>query len=232
MVPQRLLQPFWAMARAWEETGTAVRPAEERRKGNAMRVDAAVEVEDSPTSCSSSSRRRSRNSLSLSSSRGRSNSSSTQYSSNCRNNSDMVAGVEHSSTGAPHHIICIRVICECVIDVEGRGISTRNAGKLFHLPLTDLLFQVHTSRNTAIFLPLHYLTCKMDHLIRASGHLHHLSQYRCLHRYRLYHHSHHISRYPTSSCKPSVPPSNLTGVFHPGPLWRNSRLQANIRVYI
>ena len=49
----------------------------------------------------------------------------------------MATGLEHSSTGADRHIIHIGVIHECVSDVEGRGISARNAGQLVHLPLTN-----------------------------------------------------------------------------------------------
>ena len=192
-----------------------MRPAKEIMKENAMGVDLTIKAEDSPTNCSSSSRRRRRNSLSLSNSHGRSNSSSTQYSSNRRNGSDMAAGVEHSCPGGPHHIIRIYPRVECVTDVEGGGISTRNDGQLLRLSLTSLLFQVQTSLTTAIFLPLQYRTCTMDHLLRASGSRHHLSQCRYLHRFRAHHHTHHPSHYPTSFYEPSVPPSDSDRRFSP-----------------
>ena len=159
-----------------------------------MGLDVAIKAENSPTSrSSSSSSSSSRNSLSLSSS---SSSSSTQYSRNHSNSSDMAAGVEHSCIGAHRHIIRVGAIRECVIDLEGRGISTRNVGQMLHLPLTSQFFQVHTSRTTAIFLPLQYRTCNLDHLVRGSRPLHHLSRCRCLHRHRLHHHSFRLKLCP------------------------------------
>ena len=46
MVPQLLLQPFWAMARAGEEMDKAVQSAEERSKRSVMGVDVAIKAED------------------------------------------------------------------------------------------------------------------------------------------------------------------------------------------
>ena len=153
-----LAATLWVMASAEEETGKAARPAEGKRKGNVMRVDVAILTENIQTSLSSSSSSRNNHSLSLGIS---SCSSNIQYSNNHSRSSNIATGVDHSSTGAHCRIIYTGVIRECVMDVEGQGISTRNAGRLLHVLPTSQLFRVNTSCTTAISLPLHYRTCKL-----------------------------------------------------------------------
>ena len=101
-------------------------------------------------------------------------------------------GAEHSSTGPHRHITHIEVIREFVIGVEGRGLSTRNAGQLSPLLLTSQLFREQILRTASISRPLQYRTCNLDHRRRASRPLYDISRYICLHHHRA-HHNHHLS---------------------------------------
>ena len=193
-----------------------------------MGVEVAAKAEDIQTSLSSSSSSSSSSSRSLSLS-----SRSTQNSNNSSScSSDVAAGTDPSSTEANRSIIHIGLMHECIIGVEGRGISTQNAGQLLHLPLTSQLVRAHTSRTAAISLLLQYRICNLDHHLRAS-HTHHLSRYRCL-RHRAHHHNHRLTRQPLRHHRMNrrFHPRSLTGTLHLGPSQRTSRLQATFRVYL
>ena len=114
------------------------------KKRTVRGVDVVVKAEGIKISLSSSSSSSSSNSRKSSSLSSQGSSSSS---------SDRVAGAEHSSTGAHRRITHIGVIRQCVIDVEGWDISTRNAGQLSPLHLTSQVFRVYNSRTTTVFLP-------------------------------------------------------------------------------
>ena len=149
-----------------------------KKKCKVTKVDVAVKAEDSKITFSSSRSGSSRNLSSLSSP---GSSSSDQRSSNIRNNSgsDRAVRAEHTNIGAHYLIPHIRVIRKCVIGVEGRGVSTRNTGQLSPLSLPSRPFRAHISRATAISLLLQYHTYNMEHDLRASRLLYHLSGCRC-----------------------------------------------------
>ena len=99
-----------------------------------------------------------------------------------------VTGRLEWSTAALLHTVILHTLAlsasECVIAVEGRGISTLNAGQISPLPLTSQPPRVHIYRTTSISLSLQCRACNMDYYLQACHVLHNLSRSKCLHHHR------------------------------------------------
>ena len=142
----------------------------------------------------------------------------------------MATGLEHSSTGADRRIIHIGVIHECVSDVEGRGISARNAGQLVHLPLTNR----YSDRTLCV---LQHFPCPFStaHAIWTTA----------SERFSSSPPPQPMPPPPSPAYSPSQPkplhyhsmnrrchPRSLTGTLDPGPSRRTSLLQATLWLYM